>query len=1088
MALGWWSSSEEEEEPREKCFVDYDSAVTEDLKEHIKENCSKIEECYGDIKAQKEKFNLLKSQLAEYDEYVQLITDNVSPPEYFVNPSSFQFMNNVDLSKPIEKQTLNDAYKLSHYYFSGETGRAADKEYVFLGFGDATDEAIKRELDSGKYDKNSPDNIFKSILYLTTSANIVKASDDIDSDQKQKIDELQELLGSLAEIVGAPDSQQGARKCAEELWSIEQKQKIIASDALSDAIQNRGEFDDMSPEERVQARENLINEIGPKTGATTPLLREIPKEFKEQCAMLALIFQLSQIHQAHTAGVDDVGVDPMDFTAAMLRSIQEQTSKKLPYEAGDDGDNSSLLVDGRPYAFINKLTQYGSMVNFFEATNAQLAHLQPTIRLFRVAPDGNSEIETEFAFDTFARKSDVSSIFDRKDKRGFGVGLQNFTFKYEGSNPFSVKKSIRASLTITANNFSELLDDSRGYRYIDLALKTGKAIKEKTQSKELDFRIKAIVGLSVPDAEVTANFDDIRAAVQNNYVTLNLTPVTHTFDFDETGAVKFNIEYYAYIEEFFDKARMNIFADTKINKRVISRELGIRTQKKNCVDKDDVEILNKFIENDAAQLKKDKIQSLQFLTTELLVNDLVYYLNLSKSEFDDLVSAGPFFEFKDIKQKITTDGSITSESISKDLEEAFNKKFDSAKDKDKKGLKNSFKISGIDNRQIPFFFLGDLIDIVLEKIGKNLDSISDLPEVYIGDGGAQLEIDPELIEQEKEILVNSKTQFKKFRLVLGPVEIVNHKNVGQVSRVSMADIPVSLAYFNEWLTSKVLAKDSATYPLTQFLNDLVNNLVRNFLNDDSCYDFNIKQKTRLFQSTVTSYRQPEQDKDDISTLINSSEIGRLTKRLNIDLLDDSQRPVLNIGGHRMLAPSNLGPENENHFFIFYAGRSAPPELLKGERSQDQKNGVFHYIMGRDRGIVKTIKLNKTDSPGLKEVRFEQEGYQGLYQLREIYDVNIETFCNIHAFPGTYIFVEPRGFSPSLGQFKIDEFDLTDLGIGGYYMIISSEHDFGPGKMNTSITAKWVQSLDSEEESKQKQYSSGAGSGGAEVKKCGVKTQ
>ena len=145
-------------------------------------------------------------------------------------------------------------------------------------------------------------------------------------------------------------------------------------------------------------------------------------------------------------------------------------------------------------------------------------------------------------------------------------------------------------------------------------------------------------------------------------------------------------------------------------------------------------------------------------------------------------------------------------------------------------------------------------------------------------------------------------------------------------------------------------------------------------------------------------------------------------------------------------------------------------------------------MGRDRGIVKTIKLNKTDSPGLKEVRFEQEGYQGLYQLREIYDVNIETFCNIHAFPGTYIFVEPRGFSPSLGQFDIDKFDLTDLGIGGYYMIISSKHDFGPGKMNTSITAKWVQSLDSEEESKQKQYSSGAGSGGAEVKKCGVKTQ
>jgi len=1065
-----------EEEPREKCFVDYESAATEDLKEHIKENCSKIEECYYDIKSQKEQFVLLKSQLGEYDEYIELLTTVRPPPDYFKNPISFEFMGDVDLSRPIEKQTLNDAYKLSHYYFRATDNPVTNKKFGTLGFGDETSEAIQEKLKSGVYDQEYSNSVYDSTQWLIETIRI--AQDDPEtffgdasafgSEQKEKLNELEEIMNSMASIVGAPSSTDGARKCAEDLWSIDQMQKTIAGEEFLKGAAGRGELGDLPLKERVDALEQVKSEMGPATGKNNPLIRELPREFKEQCAMLALIFQLSKIHQEE--------------------NTSEETIKKLPYEDGDDGDNSSLLVDGRPYAFVNKLTQYSSMVNFFEATNAQLAHLQPTIRLFRVSPEGDSETEVEFAFDTFARKGDVKSIMSRRDKRGFGVGLQNFNFKYEGSNPFSVKKSIRATLSITANNFSELLDDTRGYRYIDLALKTGKAIKEKTQSKELDFRIKAIVGLSLPDAGVTANFNNIRPAVENNYVTLNLTPVTHTFDFDETGAVKFNIEYYAYIEEFFDKARMNIFADTEINKRVISRQLGIRTQKKNCVDEDEPEILNKFIENDAPRLKKDKIESLQFLTSQLLANDLVYYLNLSKSEFDDLVSAGPFFEFSDIKQKISTDGSITSESINKDLEEAFNKKFDSAKDEDKKGLKNSFKISGIDNRQIPFFFLGDMIDIVLAKIGQNLDIISELPSAYVGDGGATLQIDPKLLAEEKEILVNSKIQFKKFRLVLGPVEIVNHKNVAEVSRVSMADIPVSLAYFNEWLTTKLLAKDSATYPLTQFLNDLINNLVRNFLNDDSCYNFNIKQKTRLFQSTITSYRQQDQEKDDITTLINSTENGRLTKRLNIDEIDETLRPVLNIGGHRYLAPSNLGPEKENHFFIFYAGRTAPPEILKGQREDDEKNGVFHYIMGRDRGIVKTIKLNKTDSPGLKEVRFEKEGYQGLYQLREIYDVNIETFCNIHAFPGTYIFVEPRGFSPSLGQFKIDKFDLTDLGIGGYYMIISSEHDFGPGKMNTSITAKWVQSLDSEEEGKQKQYSSSRGSGGSDAKKCEVKTE
>ena len=1048
----------------EKCFVKYEQAATEDLREHIKENCSKLESCFDTIKKEKENFDSLKSELANYGEYIDLLTTVRPPPDNFVNPSSFSFMS----SLPSKPQTLNDIYDLSHYYYGASDGVVTTASQYF----GAADKEIEKELKSEKYNKEYPDRVYDSAQWLIDTIENAKADPktyfgDVSaygSNEEEKLNELKDILTKIAGILGPPRSGEGelSRKCAQDIWKIEQKQKVISADELGQAATGRGELGDLPLNERVDALENLVNEVGEGTGSDVELVTAIPREFKEQCAMLALIFQLAQIHQ------------------------QEYGPKKvLPYEAGDSGDNSSLLVDGQPYGFINKLTQYGSMVKFFEATNAQLAHLQPTIRLFKVVPVDNTEEEVEFVFDTYARQSDVESVFKRKDKRGFGIGLQSFNFKYEGSNPFSVKKSIRANLSIKANNFSELLDDSRGFRYIDLALKTGKAIRDKTQSKELDFRIKAVVGLAVPDGETTANFSEIRRAVENNFITLNLTPVTHTFDFDETGAVTFNVEYYAYVEEFFDKARMNIFAKTDINKRVITRQLGIKTQKKNCTD-DDLTKLNEFIEKDAEQVKKDKIESLQFLTNELLINKLIYYLNLSKEEFDKLSTMGPFFKFANIKNNINVNGSITQESINKDLEEAFNAKVEEQEDKN--SLKNSFKISGIDNRQIPFFFLGDLLDIILEKIGKNLENMTDLPSTYTpptGDG--VLDIDEELKQQELEILTNSVVQFKKLRIVLGPVEIVNHQNPAEVQQVSLADIPISLAYFNEWLTSKLLAKNSANYPLTQFLNDLINNLVKNFLNDDSCYNFNVKQKTRLFQSVLTSYRQPGQEHDDITTLINSTENGALTKRLNIDEVPDDQKPILNIGGHRTLKPANLGPQQENHFFVFYAGRTAPPELLQGIRENDEAKGVFHYIMGRDRGIVKTIELSKNDSPGLKEVRFEQEGYQGLYQLREIYDVNINTFCNIHAFPGTYIYVEPRGFSPSLGEFKIDEFDLTDLGIGGYYMIISSEHEFGPGVMNTSITAKWVQSLDAVEEEKQKEYSSTNGSGDSQVKKCGVRS-
>ena len=61
--------------------------------------------------------------------------------------------------------------------------------------------------------------------------------------------------------------------------------------------------------------------------------------------------------------------------------------------------------------------------------------------------------------------------------------------------------------------------------------------------------------------------------------------------------------------------------------------------------------------------------------------------------------------------------------------------------------------------------------------------------------------------------------------------------------------------------------------------------------------------------------------------------------------------------------------------------------------------------------------------------------------------------DVNAYPGSYIYIEPRGFDPSA------DMDLTKFGIGGYYMIIRSEHSFGPGEASTDITAKWVAEIE-----------------------------
>ena len=87
--------------------------------------------------------------------------------------------------------------------------------------------------------------------------------------------------------------------------------------------------------------------------------------------------------------------------------------------------------------------------------------------------------------------------------------------------------------------------------------------------------------------------------------------------------------------------------------------------------------------------------------------------------------------------------------------------------------------------------------------------------------------------------------------------------------------------------------------------------------------------------------------------------------------------------------------------------------------------------------------------GLKELRFEKEGFDGLTQLREVYNASIDCFLNVSALPGSYIYIDPRGFSPEAGV------NYSQFGIGGYYMITRAEHSIAPGKADTKIIAKWV---------------------------------
>ena len=868
--------------------------------------------------------------------------------------------------------------------------------------------------------------------------------------------------------------------------------------------------------------------------------------FREQCFLLSFVADLAGFKKHILDKVDYEGSlesqTPMaplphemtKLAAAAAISEQRGSSmtggrgsvfKRLPYVAREFNSsqterNATLLVDGDPYAFINALTQNPSAAALHEATPAEISLLQPHIRLYKVefedgANGDRKEVETEIKFNSHLTQGPGGEMdaFLHSNIRGVGAGLKSFNFTYDGSNPFAVKKSIKANLKIFANSFSELYRDRGGYSYLDLALKTWNTaeqkkldecspklmdiINENINKSELNFRLKVEVGLSVPPNEMSVISKDLRDALAESYVTLQLTPTVHNFDFDDMGRVTFNLNYLAYIEEFFDTKMFNVFANKDITLKRYEREFKMKTFRKECNQKQ----VDQQKQDYALVAKQEISRSVSTLLTSMMAKDLIYYIDLPYSVVKTFMLNGPYGSYDAIRSQIKPKlqkeaNTILKENIKNAMEGAFDvddASTDTTTDQQRRAqIAAALVGSDPERTSLGYFYLSEMVDLILVNIEEELSDLSSGDDL---DKMVGAEVSCEDVSLRKQELNNAIAAFKKIRILLGPMELQHPEGAeGKNSvHVNLGDVPISVKYFTEWLASKMLKKDEVFYPLTRFMNDLLNDLVSNFLNNEMCFGYSIKQKTRVQQATITSWGESEKLDPITKTLVDLGPNGRHTvkkylseydpttqqvtfqeqsKALGLspetswaDLvamrahLEELPRPALNPSGPGGSQRTSVPIQNAYNYFVFFAGRTMPFEKMRGIKGQDQRRGIFHYCLGRPTGILNNIKLSKTQTKGLAEVRFEQDGYDGLSQLRVIYDAQINTMANVNTFPGTYVYIDPVGFAPELDPAAPGGYNLTKLGVGGYYMIVRSEHEFGPGKANTILHTKWVNQVD-----------------------------
>ena len=397
-----------------------------------------------------------------------------------------------------------------------------------------------------------------------------------------------------------------------------------------------------------------------------------------------------------------------------------------------------------------------------------------------------------------------------------------------------------------------------------------------------------------------------------------------------------------------------------------------------------------------------------------------------------------------------------------------------------------------DTVQFQYFYLGDLIDILSRRV---LSPSSD------GWRGPDYDLAVENI-----------------RILLGTFEY----KLGQSESVfiNLADIPISLALFADWLRDNVVDSSKETYPFMQFINDIMHGLVRAALGS-SCFEGVLSQQVKIRKTFLNSssrsgaepfaasgraalsysksYNEllaqlnqaqkdfeeaerlmgetPDPAEDPIGAMLAEHEptaettpagafVTEADEQLNEFYADGDG----NVRTGRVIFP--VDPENKGylqpinslsagahyHYLMFYmenlnsiANRDPADYLL------DEANGIYHFRIGEDRGLVKRIHFNKANAEYLREARFAQqyrEGHHPLIQLSNRYHVDIDMIGNGIYIPGRYLYIDPTSLDPALGMPSNPKSDSHILGLGGYHLVSKVTSYIQEGKYETKVSAMW----------------------------------
>lgn len=697
--------------------------------------------------------------------------------------------------------------------------------------------------------------------------------------------------------------------------------------------------------------------------------------------------------------------------------------------------DEAILPKPQNYIQITNQTSYlmntiygsggGEMLNL---TSEQISLLVPKIRLFKVIRKGKTVEEKEFYF---PENTTVRSITSPQGRgRGLDVGIQSFSWKDLGTNQANSGLSFQCELKLYFQNFESIfLDRSPSPPFSDLLVPAGGRKKNEKYAKTVyddsDYQIKAIVGWATP---TKTNFFPNPEIIDRMRVPLLMNLTSHDVNIKDDGSVELTINFFSAIEGRMLSPKANIFRfspDEKTEREIKEAEkslrtLSVKTQlKKAQTGQTGSNELTKEIQREIKNLKNQIISQKRdgkYFTYKRILDNIESNLLGTSGRIFHIELSSPQVEiYKEMKnitpQAVSTGGKKIKQKYKPSLEEfrlhrqAFMKAGEGFIGPALPGQVGLPKLKVENERTyypaanklvINFVFFGDLIDSVIK--------------VY------------------KE---NNTEEADQFGFVLGTIPIFDPVS-GEYVSVPLADIPISLNYYENWFRKNVINSNSNFLSMQFFLSSIckkmISNIVKNIkFNDVSSilprtnYLSGVGKNTKLVGRVELSNSKKSAKSSELSNVFSSIEMINATK-------------VKDIKQYNILYTSLYGSRD-----------------LTGQYSKDVGRNIFHLFAGAARGIIKNISFERTNQPGMREARIAGSANLANRNLlfSDFYKSRITMFGNTIFKPGMIVYVNTKALGVS--NSNESESKTKFLGLGGYYTVINVDSVIESGKYETEIS-------------------------------------